>query len=78
MTYLTELSESQLSDVCGGGHHHHNNYCGSSSKKGSGGLSHLMSMLTKLTGSLNTSIVIISNSTINGNVTINVSQKASV
>lgn len=67
MKNLIELSDNQLDAVCGGRHHH-----GQSSPLWSGG--RLAAMLGRMFSNLNLSIIVIANSTINGNVTINTGQ----
>ena len=72
MKNLIELSENQLDAVCGGRHRHG----GHGSPLWSGG--RLAAMLGRMFSNLNLSIIVIANSTINGNVTINTGQGINV
>jgi hypothetical protein len=71
MKNLIELSENQLDTVVGGRRHH-----GHGAPMFWGG--RLASMLGRMFSNLNLSIIVIANSTINGNVTINTGQSINV
>lgn len=76
MKNLIELSENQLDAVCGGRHRLHHHHGGHGSPLWSGG--RLAAMLGRMFSNLNLSIIVIANSTINGNVTINTGQGINV
>lgn len=72
MKNLIELSENQLDAVCGGRYRLQSVLGGHGSPLWSGG--RLAAMLGRMFSNLNLSIIVIANSTINGNVTINTGQ----
>lgn len=72
MSALISLSDRDLDTVSGGchrSHHAHHNACGNH-RNGNGGMNQLQRFLS----AANISIIVIANSTINGNLTINLAQ----
>ena len=72
MSHFSMLSDAALDTIVGGCSHFHRGRSHTGAHQGNGQSS--MNHLQKLTGALNISIIVIANSTINGNLTINLVQ----